>query len=333
MRRDAIRDTGSITVETANVAIDEPLSAPQSKVPPGDYVRLTFSDTGEGMDEETISRIFEPFFTTKPVGEGTGLGLATVFDIVKQNRGYINVESTRGRGTTFSLYFPRVDGDEERATIAAKDTAQKGTETVLLVEDEGQLLQLAQSILETDGYRVLAAGSPGDAISLCERFRVRIPSPHHRRGDARDERQGVAEATVGDEAGHEDLVHVRSTLPCGVTTRNRRRRISVPVKTLHARRACGKSEVRHRVLSPRLNTHRDADTLAPGEKTYVVLAGNIGAGKSTLVGMICDRLGWEPYYEPVTENPYLADFYKDMRLWAFHSQVFFLTHRAAAHRC
>ncbi len=172
--RDAIRDTGRITVETANVTIDEPLAAPLAEVPPGEYVRLSFSDNGEGMDESTISRIFEPFFTTKPAGEGTGIGLATVFGIVKQNNGYINVESTLGQGTTFSVYFPRFSGDLEKNPVVADQSTQKGTETVLLVEDEKQLLQLVQSILEMNGYRVLSAHSPGDAILLCESFRERI---------------------------------------------------------------------------------------------------------------------------------------------------------------
>jgi len=167
--RDAINDVGTITVETSNIAIDETYCKDHLDFHPGEYVMLAFSDTGSGMDKATIARIFEPFFTTKAEGEGSGLGLATVFGIIKQNNGFINVYSEVGKGTTFKLYFPRFHGTEEAPVKKQQEIPLKGTETVLVVEDEEQLLDLAKSSLELYGYNVFTAKSPGDAIVLCER--------------------------------------------------------------------------------------------------------------------------------------------------------------------
>jgi CheY-like chemotaxis protein len=137
-------------------------------------VLLTCSDTGKGMDEATREKIFEPFFTTKTKGKGTGLGLATVFGIVKQNNGFIHVDSHPGRGTEFRVFFPRCYGEAETPAGKSPMRPCTGTETVLIVEDEAQLLELARAALEMYGYTVLTAQSPGDAISLCEHTDITI---------------------------------------------------------------------------------------------------------------------------------------------------------------
>ncbi|GFO70341.1 hypothetical protein GMLC_39200 [Geomonas limicola] len=165
--RDALGETGTISISTQNRTLDEEYCAHNAELVPGDYVRLAVSDDGSGMDEELISHIFEPFFTTKGAGKGTGLGLATVFGAVKQNSGFINVSSEPGLGTTFSIYLPR--HREEQASASQRPgeaTAQKGQETVLVVEDEEAVLSMAQQILTRQGYRVLAANSPAEAIRL-----------------------------------------------------------------------------------------------------------------------------------------------------------------------
>ena len=166
--RDAIADTGRITIETGNIAIDEDYCADHPGFVPGEYVLLAVSDDGCGMDKETLAHIFEPFFTTKGVGKGTGLGLATVYGAVKQNNGFIDVYSEPGKGTTFTIYLPRHAGRaaQMRTEGAAAGPALRGHETVLLVEDEPAILKLTTEMLERQGYTVLAAPSPGKAISL-----------------------------------------------------------------------------------------------------------------------------------------------------------------------
>jgi CheY-like chemotaxis protein len=141
---------------------------------PGEYALLSVSDDGVGMDEATRQRAFEPFFTTKPEGRGTGLGLATVYGIVKQNGGYIDVHSEPGRGTTFEVYLPRFAGEAERPAEKGVQRLLTGTETVLLVEDEPALLAVVRETLESLGYAVLAAGTPGDAVLLCEAHAAEI---------------------------------------------------------------------------------------------------------------------------------------------------------------
>ncbi|MFH1023530.1 MAG: PAS domain S-box protein [Planctomycetota bacterium] len=165
--RDAISGVGRIVIETANVEFDAAYVKAHVGAVPGRYVRIAVSDDGCGMDKETQGRLFEPFFTTKPQGKGTGLGLATVYGIVKQNLGFIDVYSESGKGTTFKIYMPRHESEEEEeetgeARISAG--APTGTETVLLVEDEPALLELAQQLLELLGYTVLPVGSPVRAI-------------------------------------------------------------------------------------------------------------------------------------------------------------------------
>lgn len=165
--RDSIDDVGKITIETGVSLIDDEYCSQNAGFVTGEYVRLTVSDDGCGMDKETLAQIFEPFFTTKALGEGTGLGLATVYGIVKQNSGFINVYSEPGLGTTFTIYLPRYVGKSEKpkATVTV-EPSKRGLETVLLVEDEPAILNITTIILKKQGYTVLAANSPGKAIQL-----------------------------------------------------------------------------------------------------------------------------------------------------------------------
>jgi CheY-like chemotaxis protein len=172
--RDAMPKGGKLVLETANVELDEEYCRTHKTIQPGQFVMLAVSDTGSGMDAETQARIFEPFFTTKEVGKGTGLGLATVYGIVKQSGGSIWVYSEVGRGTTFKIYFPRV---EEQAEVAVKQPALKGargTETVLVVEDEAGLRAAVCEYLKLQGYTVLMSGSGDEALALAEARREPI---------------------------------------------------------------------------------------------------------------------------------------------------------------
>ncbi len=136
---------------------------------PGDYVLLAVSDNGCGMDTETISHLFEPFFTTKELGKGTGLGLATVYGSVKQNNGFINVYSEPGQGTTFKIFLPRYAAKAATETKELKpQAAERGSETILLVEDEPAILRMTTMMLELLGYKVLAAPTPGEALRLAQ---------------------------------------------------------------------------------------------------------------------------------------------------------------------
>lgn len=167
--RDAIADIGKITIETGNAVFDEAYCADHLGFVAGEYVLLTVSDDGCGMDKETSNQIFEPFFTSKEVGQGTGLGLSMVYGIVKQNNGFINVYSEPGTGTTFKIYLPRYAGqavDVQRERVAEIPLGHG--ETVLVVEDEPALLKMSKIMLEKLGYRVLAAGSPAEALGLVE---------------------------------------------------------------------------------------------------------------------------------------------------------------------
>jgi len=173
--RDAIADTGTVTIETANVVVDEAYCAEHADFVPGEYVVLSVSDNGCGMDKETQERIFEPFFTTKGLGRGTGLGLATVYGIVKQNNGFINVYSEPGKGSTFKIYLPRlVEPPEEAAPHPIRELSMGRGETVLLVEDEEPILKMATMMLERLGYRVVAAGSPAEAVRLADEHQEEI---------------------------------------------------------------------------------------------------------------------------------------------------------------
>jgi PAS domain S-box-containing protein len=165
--RAAITGVGKITVETGNRTFDEDYCDAHAGFISGNYVRISVSDSGCGMDQETLAHIFEPFFTTKGVGEGTGLGLAMVYGAVKQNNGFINAYSEPGQGTTFTLYLPRyADEARQLQREGTADRAVGGDETVLLVEDESIILKMTTTMLNLLGYTVLAAATPGDAIRL-----------------------------------------------------------------------------------------------------------------------------------------------------------------------
>src|SRR6202008_4529056 len=169
--RDAMPQGGKLTIETANVTLDEAFARTHSPLAPGEYVMLSISDTGVGMDTETQSRIFEPFFTTKGT-KGTGLGLSTVYGIVKQSGGYIWVYSEPGKGTSFKIYMPHVTVDEVAAVVeqpaahpAAPVEAARGT--ILVVEDETNLRRLTRQFLENQGYTVVEAPDGAAAVQIC----------------------------------------------------------------------------------------------------------------------------------------------------------------------
>jgi len=165
--RDAMPNGGEIVIQTSNVELDATYLGQRLGGTAGPHVLLTISDTGVGMDRETQSHIFEPFFTTKPAGKGTGLGLATVYGIVKQSGGHIYVYSEPGRGTTFKVYLPIVESEERVLPRAARPLAAAGSgETVLVVEDETTVRGLARRILESRGFRVLEASTGEDALQL-----------------------------------------------------------------------------------------------------------------------------------------------------------------------
>jgi signal transduction histidine kinase/ActR/RegA family two-component response regulator len=167
--RDAISGVGKIIIETANTEIDDTYCSLHQGFVPGEFVRLTVSDDGAGMDAAILNNIFEPFFSTKAIGRGTGLGLATVYGIVKQNNGFINVYSEPGHGTTFKIYLPRVTG--QSVAVLSKSTMEASlgnNETVLLVEDDAAILKLSERMLNKLGYRVLAANSPLEAINMAK---------------------------------------------------------------------------------------------------------------------------------------------------------------------
>jgi len=165
--RDAMPRGGKLTLETANAELDEAYAEEHQPLTPGRYVMLAVTDTGLGMTPDVQARIFEPFFTTKEVGKGTGLGLSTVYGIIKQSGGYIWVYSEPGQGTSFKIYFPRV---EQPAQTVGSDkrfgAVQPGTETILLVEDDPQLRDLTSTVLAQCGYKVLVAGSPEEGLEI-----------------------------------------------------------------------------------------------------------------------------------------------------------------------
>ncbi|MBU1534358.1 PAS domain S-box protein, partial [Myxococcota bacterium] len=167
--RDAMPDGGSLVISTGNTSLDGEFCKTHLDAIPGEYVTITVADTGCGMDAKTISMIFEPFFSTKSKGRGTGLGLATVYGIMKQNNGFIDVVSEPGKGTTFAIYFPRVlDAADELEGLRVSGLPT-GSETILLVEDETMVRKLARRVLENQGYTVIEAENGGEALLIFER--------------------------------------------------------------------------------------------------------------------------------------------------------------------
>jgi PAS domain S-box-containing protein len=169
--RDAMPAGGKLTIETKNECLKEQYCNRFSEVNPGDYVLLSVQDTGHGMEEETMKNIFEPFFTTKEIGKGTGLGLSMVFGIIKQSDGHISVSSQVNRGATFNIYLPRIDrGDEKKEKIRGVTGARRGTETILIVEDENIVRNLLCDVLKKYKYRVLEAVNAADALRVVNNF-------------------------------------------------------------------------------------------------------------------------------------------------------------------
>ena len=167
--RDAMPQGGKITVETADVELDEEFTSRLLDVRAGDYVMLSVTDTGEGMDAETLSHVFEPFFTTKQEGKGTGLGLSTTYGIVKQSGGHIAVSSVQGKGTTFRVYLPKFRPVDSSTITSTSEQAVHQRETILLVEDESALRRLLRATLQRQGYKIVEAKDGSEALSICQR--------------------------------------------------------------------------------------------------------------------------------------------------------------------
>lgn len=171
--RDAMASGGKLTIETANVSFEDVTSIDGVAVPQGHYVMLSVSDTGAGMDAETRGRIFEPFFTTKPEGKGTGLGLATVYGIVKQSGGYVFAESELRKGTTFKVYLPQAELPVEEVSLSPAQTAETPPDlemALLVVEDEQAFRDLLRDGLQSRGYHVLIAANGVEALQVAERY-------------------------------------------------------------------------------------------------------------------------------------------------------------------
>ncbi len=172
--RDAMPEGGTLTIETTAVELDHDYCASHPEVKPGPYILLTVSDTGQGMDRQTMDRIFDPFFSTKEVGKGTGLGLATVYGIVKQHKGHIICYSEPERGTTFKIYFPVSEMGRTKESSGEEALLRGGKETILLVDDEEFLTELGSAILTRFGYEVLIAANGREALEIYQRERERI---------------------------------------------------------------------------------------------------------------------------------------------------------------
>jgi CheY-like chemotaxis protein len=168
--RDAMPEGGKLTIETADISFDTEYAARHVGVTPGEYVRLSISDTGCGMDSEVLKRLFEPFFTTKGQGKGTGLGLSTVYGIVTQSGGHVEVDSQPGNGSVFNVYLPRPinTGLSAPRRTVTPDRPAFGSETILLVEDEEMVRNVTERMLRAAGYRVLTAANGSEAMSACE---------------------------------------------------------------------------------------------------------------------------------------------------------------------
>jgi len=172
--RDAMPDGGVLTVRTRNISLDEDYCRLHPEWKRGDYVLLSVSDTGQGMDEATLEHIFEPFYTTKELGRGTGLGLAMVYGIVKQHGGYISCESTLGQGTTFKIYLPVIHTEAMPDILPDELDLPRGTEIILLVDDEEIIRELGQRILRRSGYTVLTAPNGKEALNVYQKEKGNI---------------------------------------------------------------------------------------------------------------------------------------------------------------
>ena len=241
--RDAMPGGGKILIETLNVDLDQGYALQHPELAPGPYVLMTVSDDGLGMSEEVRSHLFEPFFTTKKQGEGTGLGLATVYGIIKQTGGAIFVYSEPGAGATFKIYLPRVDEaikaeDETKTAI----TTLRGTETVLVVEDQQELRRLAAAILRRYGYEVLEAANASEALVHAERHTGRI---HLMVTDLVMPGMTGAELVAPPESiatGYEDHFHVRLCQKCNRGSRDSRFGRPVSAEAVFSRSARIQSE-------------------------------------------------------------------------------------------
>ena len=173
--RDAIADVGKITIETGNTVFDQEYCDSNAGFIPGDFIMLAVSDNGCGMDTDTLSKIYEPFFTTKGQGEGTGLGMSTIYGIVKQNKGFINIYSEPGLGTVIRIYLSRYkDSLEQEETNITAVPAEQGHETILVVEDEPAMLRITTMMLRKQGYTTHSAASPDEAFRLAEQHAGKI---------------------------------------------------------------------------------------------------------------------------------------------------------------
>jgi CheY-like chemotaxis protein len=206
--RDAIQGQGRVRLQTSRTRVDETYCSGPTDAHPGDYLVLTVSDDGTGMSQEVLSHIFEPFFTTKGLGRGTGLGLATVYGILGQNQGFITVYSEMGRGTTFRLHFPRHAGPADTEE-PVDEGVHRGAETILVVEDEPCLLELAERLLATAGYQVLASANPSAALEIARNHSGPIHLLPHRSRDVRHGRRAPDAANGAPAAGHPGHLHVR----------------------------------------------------------------------------------------------------------------------------
>jgi CheY-like chemotaxis protein len=172
--RDAMPHGGTLTIETANVVLDESYASRHLSIKPGPYTMLAVSDNGVGMDEATQARLFEPFFTTKGTGHGTGLGLSTVFGIIKQSNGSLDVYSVPGRGTSVKIYLPRVDQPVAAESEAFGKALPRGSETILVVEDDEMVRSLVRETLQREGYHVVDAAGPLEARRIADTYKAPI---------------------------------------------------------------------------------------------------------------------------------------------------------------
>ncbi len=185
--RDAMPGGGTLTIETAAVELEAALDSEHGRVEPGRYVRLAVTDNGAGMDAATQARVFEPFFTTKELGKGTGLGLSTVYGILEQSGGHIRIDTAPGRGTSFEIYLPAADRAEPAEAAPIEASPPGGSETILLVEDETSVRDLARRMLERERLQGAPAANGNDALRLCAQRRAHRPDGHRHRhaADAR----------------------------------------------------------------------------------------------------------------------------------------------------